>query len=264
MKLIRKHLSYANVVASLALFIALGGSAYAVGKYSIGTAELKNNAVTTPKIKRNAVTAQKIRNNAVTATKIRRNAVTGAKIRNGAVTSPKIAPGAITASKLAHDAIGTVDRAKRAETAGKADSATVADNLANQVTFHMKMRAGEQRPIASHGAVSLYAKCYDDGDRRYVSIFADTTVDGAVLIGNDEYNGWDATDFLNTDTDEQDRVFLYEYTTEGKTYVDHDYDYGFVLGPDGKGILANSEGIILGVNYAGVACITAGVVNKVG
>lgn len=82
MRAVRQRLTYANVVASLALFLALsGGVVYAANK--IGTKNLKANAVSAGKIKRNAVTNAKIRGNAVTA----------AKIKNGAVNFTKLAPG---------------------------------------------------------------------------------------------------------------------------------------------------------------------------
>jgi hypothetical protein len=48
-----RRLTYANVVATLALFIALGGGAVAatkLGKNSVGTRQLKNGAVTEEKI----------------------------------------------------------------------------------------------------------------------------------------------------------------------------------------------------------------------
>ena len=55
--------SPAMVVALVALFVSLGGSAYAVSK--VGTNQIKNNAVTTPKIKNNAVTVAKLKSGAV-------------------------------------------------------------------------------------------------------------------------------------------------------------------------------------------------------
>ncbi len=54
---LRPHLTYANVVASLALFIALGGASYAAIQLppgSVGTQQLKNHAVTLVKIGREA------------------------------------------------------------------------------------------------------------------------------------------------------------------------------------------------------------------
>jgi hypothetical protein len=53
MNFLRRHLTYANVAASLALFLALGGAAYAAStlpKGSVGTSQLRNGAVTAAKI----------------------------------------------------------------------------------------------------------------------------------------------------------------------------------------------------------------------
>jgi hypothetical protein len=63
-----KRPSPALVISILALFVALGGSAYAAKK--IGSNEIKANAITTGKIKKNAVTTAKIKKNAVTGDKI--------------------------------------------------------------------------------------------------------------------------------------------------------------------------------------------------
>ncbi len=82
MKQIRKRLTYANVMSSIAVFLILGGaSAYAAKK--IGSNEIKGNSITTGKIKKNAVTGSKIKKNAVTTAKIKNGAVTGAKVNLG-------------------------------------------------------------------------------------------------------------------------------------------------------------------------------------
>ncbi len=70
MKQIRKRLTYANVMSSIAVFLVLGGgAAYAAKK--IGSNEIKSNAITTAKIKKNAVTTAKIKKNAVTGAKVK-------------------------------------------------------------------------------------------------------------------------------------------------------------------------------------------------
>lgn len=72
---LRRHLTYANVMATISAFVVLcGGAALAagqLGKNSVGKKQLKANAVTTAKIKKNAVTKAKIRNGAVDATKVK-------------------------------------------------------------------------------------------------------------------------------------------------------------------------------------------------
>lgn len=70
----RPKLTYANVVATLALCIAVGGaSAFAasqLGKNSVGTKQLKKNSVTTAKIKKQAVTAAKVKNGTLTGAQV--------------------------------------------------------------------------------------------------------------------------------------------------------------------------------------------------
>jgi hypothetical protein len=86
LRAVLRRLTYANVIATLALFLALGGGAVWAannGGAKVGTGKLKPNAVTAGKIKANAVTQSKIRN----------NAVINAKIREGSVNLGKVAAG---------------------------------------------------------------------------------------------------------------------------------------------------------------------------
>ena len=105
MQQIRKRLTYANVMSSLAVFLVLGGGvAYAAEK--IGSNELENSAVTTAKIQRSADTRSKIKAKAINTAKIAKGAVTYARLADGAVSIEKLAPGFIapTAEKLSHAA----------------------------------------------------------------------------------------------------------------------------------------------------------------
>lgn len=73
MKYLRCRLTYANVIATLALFLALGGAtafaASQLGKNSVGSKQLKKNSVTAVKIKDGAVTQAKISTSAQNALK---------------------------------------------------------------------------------------------------------------------------------------------------------------------------------------------------
>src|SRR4051812_31791063 len=64
---LRARMTFANIVSSMALFIALGGGAYALSipTNSVGTKQLKKNAVTGPKIKKGAVTSVKVKNHSL-------------------------------------------------------------------------------------------------------------------------------------------------------------------------------------------------------
>lgn len=88
MKHIRKRLTYANVMSSIAVFLVLGGgAAYAAKK--IGSNEIKGNSITTGKIKKEAVVRGKIKKSAIDSSRLADDAVTTSKIANDAVTGAK-------------------------------------------------------------------------------------------------------------------------------------------------------------------------------
>jgi hypothetical protein len=136
MKAIRKRLTYANVISTLALFVALSmGSAYAASQLtpkSVGAKQLRPGAVTADKIRKNAVTAPKIESLAIKQGKIAAGAVTGAKIANGSISAEKLPDGVISSEKIVNGSVtgekadeasfSQVPSAKRADTAAFADS----------------------------------------------------------------------------------------------------------------------------------------------
>ncbi len=95
MKPIRKHLTYANVLTTIGVFVLLAGgtaiAAKSLGKKTVGPKQLKTNAVTTPKIKKGAVTKAKIADGAIDTSKIADASVTGVEIADGAVSGAKLA-----------------------------------------------------------------------------------------------------------------------------------------------------------------------------
>ena len=79
MQPIRKRMTYANVMSSIAVFLVLaGGSAYAANK--IGSNEIKGNSITTGKIKKEAVSAWKPKKNSVTRSRSPTGRFSGPKL----------------------------------------------------------------------------------------------------------------------------------------------------------------------------------------
>jgi hypothetical protein len=77
----RRHLTYANVVSTICLFLLLGGVAYAgtqLAKGSVGTNQLKAEAVTKGKLHPNSVNSKKVVDNSLTGADI--NAATLGKV----------------------------------------------------------------------------------------------------------------------------------------------------------------------------------------
>jgi hypothetical protein len=118
----RSRLTYANMMATVAVFIALGGASYA---------------------------ALKVPKNSVGAKQLKKNAVTTAKVKNGAVTGEKIAVSTLPTVPSATRA----DHAVSAETAtgaGTAINANHADNLAPPEPVHYIGAPGEPKFFGSY------------------------------------------------------------------------------------------------------------------
>jgi hypothetical protein len=109
-----KRPSFATVIASLALFVALGGPAQAarfidgnlLRRGSVGSAAIKDRSLKAEDLSRPAVrTLQTTPNNSVTEAKIAGRAVTPAKLAAGAVTSAALADHTVAAIDLGANAV---------------------------------------------------------------------------------------------------------------------------------------------------------------
>jgi len=122
--------SSASLAISLAaLFVALGGTAVAVSQ--IGTAQIKNGAVTAGKLHSAAVTSDKIKPGAIGSKRIANGAVTSPKLGRAAVGTNALAGGAVTSSKLGPAAVGASALAGNAVTSSKvADGSLTAGDIA--------------------------------------------------------------------------------------------------------------------------------------
>lgn len=134
---VRPHLTYANVMVTILAFIVLGGVAVAattLPRGSVGTNQLKGNAVTQRKIHRNAVTQGKIRNGSVTGAKVKDGSLRGADIVSSTLGTVPYAERAGTATNATTaQAATTAQTAQTAQTAASAASAGTAES-ANTAT----------------------------------------------------------------------------------------------------------------------------------
>lgn len=191
---LRKRLTYANAMATIAVVLSIGGaSAFAashLAKHSVGTKQLKANAVTAAKLRKNAVTEKKIRKNAVTTAKIKDGAVTGAKLQTATLGT---VPSAATFSGYSRKGIVRM-----------AASPSGPD-------FESSRAASPENPLFSAGAFSVYAKCFNvaGGDETIGAIYIRTSENGSIFDGSEDELG--ETGFLNTDTAETSREIATEF-----------------------------------------------------
>lgn len=111
MKMLRRP-SHGTVAAYLALFIALGGTAYALEAGSITSREIAKGAVKRSEIKSGEVGKTEIRKEAVAPSEIRPNAVRTSEIRAGAVGTEELLDGAVTGAKVDDGSLALADVAR--------------------------------------------------------------------------------------------------------------------------------------------------------
>jgi hypothetical protein len=145
---LKQHLTFANILSCLALFVALGGgvavAAGKIGPNSVKATNIAKEAVTNPKIKRQAVTSGKIKDGNINAadlgtgsvinSKLAKKAVTNAKLGNEAVGTSKLAKKSVTEATLAAESVGTGKIDNEAITSAKVSS-TVWRQLLKNVTY---------------------------------------------------------------------------------------------------------------------------------
>jgi hypothetical protein len=116
---------YADVAATLALVLALGGTtAYAaervaVPKHSIGKSQLKRQAVDSSRIKNGTIKQKDLRAASVGTVQLQERSVSGGKLQDNAVGGRELAPGSVGNGKLQDGSVGTNKLQDGAVTAGK-------------------------------------------------------------------------------------------------------------------------------------------------
>jgi hypothetical protein len=111
--------SPALVISCLALFMALTGSAFAVGiaknsvrsaqivDASVRTVDLRDNAVSSPKIAPDAVGAEEIAENAVASPEVAQDSLTANDLGAASVTTSEVADQSLTSADLGPSSVGS-------------------------------------------------------------------------------------------------------------------------------------------------------------
>jgi hypothetical protein len=123
---LRARLTYANVMATIAVFVALGGSSYAAIK----------------------VSGKNVKDRSLTGRDVKKNSLTGKEIKESRLGEVPRARSATSAGTAA-----TAGTAGSASTAGSADTANTASNLAPGEAFHEVGAPGE--PAFENGCTNL-------------------------------------------------------------------------------------------------------------
>lgn len=209
----------ALVISLIALFVALGGSAYAAKK--IGSKEIKSNAITAGKIKKNAITTAKIQN----------NAVTGAKLNEGT--------------------LGAVPNATNAANAINAQTQN-AQNFSKYPSSGLKKAStGQNVTVLTAGPFTITGKCKDEGGGYTSARLYITTSQ----VGSSVYASGGGYYEANFNPGQEVEVSSQAYDNSPYIYWSTCYDStnGFVAAsPDGSFLLRGAG--VNAVNVFGAQC----------
>jgi hypothetical protein len=141
MQWIRSHLSFANSISLIALFVALGGT-------SLAAVTLTKNSVGAKQIKKNAVGVSEIKKNAVRASEVNRNAVGASELRANAVASGEIADNSVGGSEIGDGQVGTTDVTDGSLLAGDFAANQLAPQAYARVQADGSLELGAPPPLA--------------------------------------------------------------------------------------------------------------------
>jgi hypothetical protein len=164
--------SPAMIVSCMALFLALTGSAFAVGKNTVRSAQIVDGTVRTIDLRDNAVQSAKIADASVTAAdlgpdsvgteEIAKDAVTADEIAANAVASDEVAPDSLTADDLVANSVGSSEVADQSLTQADlginsvGETEVAADAISADELATVSVRtAGEAIANGANGSISV-------------------------------------------------------------------------------------------------------------
>jgi hypothetical protein len=159
--------SPATVLASIALFISLGGVSYGFATGSIDSREIKNNTVA----------SKDIRNNQVTGRDIRRGGVFGSDIHNSSLTGTDVKNDSVTGRDILESSVGTVPTATTAlNLQGLTPASFVPASKFVSTGSARKLSKGQTNvTVAKSGPFTITADCADQAPGAQLTLTATST-----------------------------------------------------------------------------------------
>jgi hypothetical protein len=134
----RRRPSAALVISCVALFLTLAGTAFALPKLSVRSAQivngtvrtvdLRDNAVSSPKIAPDAVGSVQIAENAVSSPEVAPDSLTASDLGVASVTSSEVADQSLTSNDLGPDSVGSSEIAANSVGSSELGNVTVRTN----------------------------------------------------------------------------------------------------------------------------------------
>lgn len=248
-KVLTRHPSPATVIASIALFVSLGGVSYGFATGSIDGREIKNSTIKSADVRNNTVRTEDLRN----------NEVRGRDIRNSTIRGQEVALNSLGGSDILESAL---ERVPDADLLDGLDSTSYQQGR----QFSLALAAGETRLIAANGTVSVSATCSAEGSGSdELRLLAATSTQALMDGPGPDDDHLSAINYLTPVTPPDQRelaVFTRSDTTASE--VSEANGGGYVVGPGGKALHLEGASTVLGFDYGGGKCFAAGFLGSTG
>ena len=107
------RLSYSNVISTLALFLALGGSAVALeGKNSVDSGDVKNNTLKSADVKDDALKGVDVKDGTLKGVDVKDETLNGSDIELDSIEGDRIAESAVGSAEIADGSVAAADLAE--------------------------------------------------------------------------------------------------------------------------------------------------------
>lgn len=151
------RISPAMILSIVALFVALGGSAYAVGigKNTVRSPQIVDGSVRTVDVRDNAVNAAKVAPDAIGNEELAENSVTSQQVVDETLTNADLGAASVTSSEITDGAVGSAD---------VSDNSLTANDLANDSVGAAELQASSVRASELGGIIQVSNEVAIKGD----------------------------------------------------------------------------------------------------
>lgn len=104
---VRPYLSYANVMATIAVFVAIGGSSYAAVKVTGN--DVEDSSLTGTDVRNSSLTSADVKNRSLRAVDVRHDSLTSAEVKNRSLRAVDVRNNSLTSTDIKNRSLRAVD-----------------------------------------------------------------------------------------------------------------------------------------------------------
>lgn len=122
---VKRNINPPTVISLIALFVAMGGTAWAIGKGSVKSWHIAKGAVKSRHITKGAVKSKQIANQSITGEEIAKASIGGGKLANGAIGGLQLASSSVDSGEIRDGSIEGKDIDKKTIDADNIKTSTI-------------------------------------------------------------------------------------------------------------------------------------------